>query len=159
MLARVAHESQLSLFARLLARPLGLRNYYLFLRSGDIYGGGGYRLLPRDFLKLAQLMLDDGRWHGRQIVSREWAGRSTAALRDLTPSQQYGYLWNSVVYDHEGRKIRAFFAGGNGGQVSMAIPDLDLVIAFTGGNYSDPATFVAQRLFVPEYLLPAVIAP
>lgn len=159
MLARVAHESQLSLFARLLARPLGLRNYYLFLRSGDIYGGGGYRLLPRDFLKLAQLMLDDGRWHGRQIVSREWARRSTAALRDLTPSQQYGYLWNSVVYDHEGRKIRAFFAGGNGGQVSMAIPDLDLVIAFTGGNYSDPATFVAQRLFVPEYLLPAVIAP
>lgn len=159
MLAKVAHESQLSLFDRLLARPLGLRNYYLFLRSGDIYGGGGYRLLPRDFLKLAQLMLNGGRWNGKQIVSGEWVRRSTAPLRDLTPTQQYGYLWNSVVYDYNGRKIRAFFAGGNGGQVSMAIPDLDLVIAFTGGNYSDASTFRAQRTFVPDYLLPAVTAP
>ena len=156
MLSKVAHESQLSLFDRLLARPLGLRDYALFLRSGDVYGGGGYRLLPRDFAKLAQLMLNDGRWHGKQIVSREWVRRSTAALRDLTPSQQYGYLWNSVVYDYDGRKIRAYFAGGNGGQISMAIPDLDLAIVFTGGNYSDAATFRAQRNFVPEWLLPAV---
>ena len=156
MLARVAHESQVSLFERLLARPLRVRNYSLFLRSGDAYGGGGHRFLPRDFLKLAQLMLNGGRWNGKQIVSAEWVRRSTAALRDLTPSQQYGYLWNSVAYDHAGRKIRAFFAGGNGGQISMAIPDLDLVIAFTGGNYSDAATFRAQRNFVPDYLLPAV---
>ena len=159
MLAKVAHESQLSLFERLLARPLRLRNYYLFLRSGDAYGGGGHRVVSRDFAKLAQLMLNDGRWKGKQIVSAEWVRRSTAPLRDLTPSQQYGYLWNSVAYDYNGRKIRAFFAGGNGGQVSMAIPDLDLVIAFTGGNYADAATFRAQRTFVPEYLLPAVTAP
>ena len=65
-------------------------------------------------------------------------------------------MWNSVVYDYNGRKIRALFAGGNGGQISMAIPDLDLVIAFTGGNYADAATFRAQRNFVPEYLLPSV---
>jgi CubicO group peptidase (beta-lactamase class C family) len=159
MLARVAHQSQLALFDRLLARPLGLRHYYLFLRGGDIYGGGGYRLLPRDFAKLAQLMLNGGRWNGKQIVSRDWVRRSTAPLRDLTPSQQYGYLWNSVVYDYNGRTMRAFFAGGNGGQVSMAVPDLDLVIAFTGGNYADAATFRAQRTFVPDYLLPAVTAP
>ena len=156
VLATVAHESQLSLFERLLARPLRLRDYYLFLRSGDAYGGGGHRVVSRDFAKLAQLMLNDGRWKGKQIVSTEWVRRSTAPLRDLTPTQQYGYLWNSVAYDYNGRKIRALFAGGNGGQISMAIPDLDLVIAFTGGNYADAATFRAQRTFVPEYLLPAV---
>jgi len=162
MLAKVAHESQASLFERLLARPLRLRNYYLFLRSGDAYGGGGHRVVPRDFAKLAQLMLNDGRWNSKQIVSAEWVRRSTAPLRDLTPSQQYGYLWNSMQYPYQGRpegKVRAFFAGGNGGQVSMAIPDLDLVIAFTGGNYSDAATFRAQRTFVPEFLLPAVTGP
>ena len=156
ILAKVAHESQLSLFERLLARPLRLRNYYLFLRSGDAYGGGGHRMVPRDFAKLAQLMLNDGRWKGKQIVSAEWVRRSSAPLRDLTPSQQYGYLWNSMQYPYQGRTVRAYFAGGNGGQISMAIPDLDLVIAFTGGNYSDAATFGAQRTFVPEYLLPAV---
>ncbi len=162
MLAKVAHESQLSLFERLLARPLRLRNYYLFLRSGDAYGGGGHRVVPRDFAKLAQLMLNDGRWKGKQIVSAEWVRRSTAPLRDLTPSQQYGYLWNSMQYPYQGRtegKVRAFFAGGNGGQISMAIPDLDLVIAFTAGNYSDAATFRAQRTFVPDFLLPTVTGP
>ena len=159
MLAKVAHESQLSLFERLLGRPLRLRNYYLFLRSGDAYGGGGHRMVPRDFAKLAQLMLTEGRWKGKQIVSAEWVRRSTAPLRDLTPSQQYGYLWNSMQYPYQSRTVRAFFAGGNGGQISMAIPDLDLVIAFTGGNYADAATFRAQRTFVPEYLLPAVTAP
>ena len=52
--------------------------------------------------------------------------------------------------------MHAFFAGGNGGQVSMGIPDLDLVIAFTGGNYNDPVLFTGQRVYVPRYILPAV---
>ena len=38
----------------------------------------------------------------------------------------------------------------------IGIPDLDLVIAFTGGNYVDRALFRAQREFVPEDILPAV---
>jgi CubicO group peptidase (beta-lactamase class C family) len=56
----------------------------------------------------------------------------------------------------QGRKVRAFFAGGNGGQIFMGIPALDLVIGFTGGNYSDPALFIPQRVFVPQFILPAV---
>jgi CubicO group peptidase (beta-lactamase class C family) len=101
-------------------------------------------------------MVNQGRWDGRQIISRGWARRSGAALRNLTKSQQYGWLWNSVEYPYKGRKVRAFFAGGNGGQIFMGIPDLDLVIGFTGGNYSDPALFIPQRVFVPERILPAV---
>ena len=93
--------------------------------------------LPRDFLKLAQLMVNDGRWNGRQIVSRDWARKSGSALRNLTQSQQYGWLWNSVEYPYKGGQVRAFFAAGNGGQIFMGIPELDLVIGFTGGNYND----------------------
>jgi CubicO group peptidase (beta-lactamase class C family) len=112
--------------------------------------------LPRDFLKLAQLMVNDGRWNGRQIVSRDWARTSGSALRNLTKSQQYGWLWNSVEYPYKGGHVRGFFAGGNGGQIFMGIPELDLVIAFTGGNYNDPALFIPQRVFVPQRILPAV---
>jgi CubicO group peptidase (beta-lactamase class C family) len=100
--------------------------------------------------------VNNGRWNGKQIVSADWVQRSTAPLRDFSPTQQYGFLWNSVAYDYNGRKIRAFFAGGNGGQVSMGIPDLDLVIAFTGGNYNDPVLFTSQRVLVPQWILPAV---
>ena len=149
MLAKVSGESLLSLFDRLLGRPLKLSSYYLFLRDGDRYGGGGDRYTARDFAKLAQLMLNDGRWGGRQIVSHAWVAKATAPLRELFPGQQYGYLWNSRVYDYKGRKVRAYFAGGNGGQISMAIPELDLVICFMGGNYN-------MRGLDPQVLLGAV---
>jgi CubicO group peptidase (beta-lactamase class C family) len=135
MLAKVAGEPQIVMFRRLLAEPLKLSNYYLGLRDGDLYGGGGSRFTPRDFAKMAQLMLNQGRWGGKQILSAEWVRQSGAPLRDLGTTQQYGYLWNSQEFDYQGRKVRGVFAGGNGGQVSLEIPDLDLVITFTGGNY------------------------
>lgn len=50
----------------------------------------------------------------------------------------------------------AFSAGGNGGQVSIGIPELDLAITFTGGNYADHVLFRSGQVYVPEYLLPAV---
>jgi hypothetical protein len=61
-------------------------------------------------------------------------------------------------YPYRGRTVRAFFAGGNGGQVVMGIPELDLVVAFYGGNYGDRALYVPQRVYVPQYILPAVDA-
>ena len=81
---------------------------------------------------------------------------SSSALRNLTPTQQYGWLWNSMEHPYKGRTVRGFFAAGNGGQIFMGIPALDLVIGFTGGSYNAPALFIPQRRFVPEFILPAV---
>jgi CubicO group peptidase (beta-lactamase class C family) len=157
MLRKIAGEPLPEMFYRLVAQPLRMSNYHLFLTpTGEAYGGGGHQFLPRDFLKLAQLMVNEGRWNGRQIISREWARRSGAALRNLTPTQQYGWLWNSMEYPYQGRTVRGFFAAGNGGQIFMGIPALDLVIGFTGGSYNDPALFIPQRKFVPEFILPTV---
>ncbi len=66
------------------------------------------------------------------------------------------FLWWVTDYPYRNRTVRAFFAGGNGGQIVMGIPELDLVIAFFGGNYSDSSSLVPQRVFVPQYVLPAV---
>jgi hypothetical protein len=40
----------------------------------------------------------------------------------------------------------------------MVIPELDLAIVFTGGNYADASLFIPQRALVPEQILPAVDA-
>lgn len=157
VLLKIAGEPLPEMFHRLVARPMRMGRYHLFLQpNGEPYGGGGHHFTTRDFMKLTQLFLNDGNWEGRQIVSREWARRSSAALRNLSPRQTYGYLWNSVAYSYKGRKLHAYFPGGNGGQVYIGIPDLDLLIAFTGGNYADAVLFRSQREFVPDDLLPAV---
>jgi CubicO group peptidase (beta-lactamase class C family) len=159
MLEKIAGEPLPEMFYRLVAKPLRMGKYHLFLQpTGQAYGGGGHHFTTRDFMKLTQLFLNDGQWEGQQIVSREWAQKSGAALRVLSPrsGQTYGYLWNSFAYPYRGRKLHAYFPGGNGGQVYIGIPDLDLLIAFTGGNYADAVLFRSQREFVPEDILPAV---
>lgn len=159
MLEKISGEPLPEMFYRLVAKPLHMGTYHLFLQpTGQAYGGGGHHFTTRDFMKLTQLFLNDGKWEGRQIVSREWAQKSGAALRVLSPKsgQTYGYLWNSFEYSYRGRKLHAYFPGGNGGQVYIGIPDLDLLIAFTGGSYADAVLFRSQREFVPEDILPAV---
>lgn len=159
MLEKIAGEPLPEMFDRLIGKPLRMGRYHLFLQpTGEAYGGGGHRFTSRDFLKWPQLMINEGRWEGRQIFSRDWARQSGAPLRVLSPrtGQTYGYLWNSFAYDYKGRKIHAFFAGGNGGQIAMGIPELGLSIVFTGGNYADPVLFRSQRQYVPEFILPAV---
>src|SRR5204862_7336968 len=105
---------------------------------------------------VAQMMVNGGTWEGLRILDKDWVATSSAPLRDLTRTQQYGYLWNSMDYPYRGRTVRAFFAAGNGGQIFMGIPQLELAIAFTGGNYNDAALFIPQRVVVPEQILPAV---
>jgi acetyl esterase/lipase len=86
---------------------------------------------------------------------KAWAEKSVSPLVDLQ-DRRYGYLWWVTDYPYQGRTVRAFFAGGNGGQVAMGVPELDLTIGFFGGNYGSPVTFLAQRSYVPEHILPAV---
>jgi CubicO group peptidase (beta-lactamase class C family) len=157
MLQKIAREPLTDMFYRLVAKPMQMSNYHLFLTpTGDAYGGGGQRFTPRDFLKLAQLMLNEGTWNGKRIMGREWTLKSGSAMHNLNRQQQWGWLWNSVEFPYRGRTVRGIFAGGNGGQVFMAIPALDVVIAFTGGNYAQAASYVSQREFIPRYVLPAI---
>jgi CubicO group peptidase (beta-lactamase class C family) len=144
------------LFRDLVAEPLGIDRYAMNLTpTGDAYMGGGVRFRPRDFMKLGQLMLDGGLWHGRAIVTPQWCRRAASPLYEMR-GMHYGYLWWIVEYPYKGRTIRAFFAGGNGGQLVLGIPDLDLLIAFYGGSYSDRVSLRPQQEYVPKYILPAV---
>ncbi len=156
VLIAATNRSLPELVDALIAEPLDIQRYYLGLQpTGEPYMGGGIHWLPRDFMKIGQVILDGGTWKGRRIVSQEWARRSTSPLYDLR-DRQYGYLWWVMDYPYKNGTVRAFFAGGNGGQIVVGIPDLDLLITFYGGNYSDPVLYRSQDVLVPEYILKAV---
>lgn len=153
---RVTGQPLDSLFARLVAGPLGIKRYAMNLTpTGEPYMGGGIHFAPRDFMKFGQLMLNKGKWNSKRVLSEAWAVRAGSplqALRDI----HYGYFWWVADLPYKGRTVRASFAGGNGGQVVMVVAELDLVIAFFGGNYGDKVLYIPQRVFVPEFILPAV---
>jgi CubicO group peptidase (beta-lactamase class C family) len=156
VLNRATGEPVMETFDRLLGSPMKFKTYAWPLDpAGHPYGGGGVQLLPRDFMKMGQLMLGGGMWKGRRILSRDFVARASSPLHDLSKIQ-YGYLWWSINYPYKDRTVRAFFAGGNGGQGIMVVPDLDLVIATYGGSYSDRGGLYIQQELAPKYMLPAV---
>jgi CubicO group peptidase (beta-lactamase class C family) len=157
VIARATGRYLPALFQELIAGPLEIRWYYLPLSpTGDFTLTGGARFLPRDFLKLAQLHLNGGTWNGRRVYSRGWSEQATAARYPMGSKSQYGYLWWMMDYPYKDRTVRAYFAAGNGGQISMAVPDLELAMAFHAGNYNDAGGRTATDVYVPQYILPAV---
>jgi CubicO group peptidase (beta-lactamase class C family) len=156
VLAKACGRPLPELFQDLVAGPLQIKNYAMDLQpTGEPYMGGGLQVTPRDFLKIGQVLVDGGRWGGRPVVSRAWATQSSARHTEID-GIGYGYLWWVTDFPYQGRTVRAFYAGGNGGQVVMGIPELDMTIAFFGGNYNDAVMFNTQRIYVPKYVLPAV---
>jgi CubicO group peptidase (beta-lactamase class C family) len=156
VLERATGESPLYTFDRLVARPLKIREYgWGTDPSGNPYGGGGAHFLPRDFMKIGQLMLNEGTWEGRRILSKEFVARASSHLYDIG-KRGYGLGWWYYDLPYGNRTVRAFAALGNGGQNVFVIPDLDLVIAVYATNYGDRVLFTIQDDIVPKQILPAV---
>jgi len=161
VLVHATHRTLPDLFHDLVAEPLRIERYWFPLQPlGEPYMGGGARLLPRDFMKLGQLVMNGGTWNGRRVLSRAWSARSSAPLLRVGTVRRYdyGYLWWGNDFPYKGRTVHAFYAAGNGGQTVMAIPKLDLVVALYAGNYGDgPASRRVQNEYVRDYILPAVV--
>ncbi|QSQ13311.1 serine hydrolase domain-containing protein [Myxococcus landrumensis] len=145
-------------FEKHLATPLQLRKYHLDLMpSGELYLGGGIYMRPRDALKLGQLYLSGGTWNGRRVVSQRWVERSTALHATMNAKQTYGYTWWRHELRVGDRVYSQYEASGNGGQLIMVVPELDLVVMFTAGNYNHVALWRKFREeLLPQYILSAV---
>jgi CubicO group peptidase (beta-lactamase class C family) len=139
-------------FAHHFAGPLDIHRYCLNLTpTGDIYGGGGLYLLPRDALKLGQVYLSGGTWNGHRIVSKKWVELSTHRYSEFSPEHGYGLAWHLFQIKVGGRSYSEFEAEGNGGQVIGVIPELDLTVLFTTGNYDEDET-VPERAILREII-------
>lgn len=156
MVAKATGQSLLDFFERQVARPLQMQRYFVNLMpNGEAYGAGGVYMRPRDLLKLGQTYLAGGVWNGKRIVSKEWVARSTAHQVDVIGNGSDGYGWHRHELTSQGRRYATYEASGNGGQFLIVVPELDMVVVITAGNYSQYNVWRTFRdELVPQYLLP-----
>ena len=131
-----------------IAIPIGLQDYYV---SGQRKWGNAYYskfpayhfwLSTRDMARIAYLMLNNGAWNGRQIVSEEWVRLTTSVVTPraemhpdsrLSKEFDYGYLWWLFCKDFSGYDPDVYEDGytatGLGGQYFTVLPKLNMVIA------------------------------
>jgi CubicO group peptidase (beta-lactamase class C family) len=150
-LTTATHTWLPDLFDRSVARPLQFGRYYWNISAnGEGYQGGGAFVRPRDLLKIGQLYLGGGVWNGQRIVSQEWIAVSTWPHIEITPAttglspeefgNSYGlgadgYTWHLGELKVANRVYKEYQASGNGGQLVIVVPDAELTVAITAGNY------------------------
>jgi CubicO group peptidase (beta-lactamase class C family) len=118
-----------------LFEPLGITNYaWDFINSDFIHASGNLKLRPRDMAKLGYLFLNGGNWKGNQIVSETWVDAATTERVSFTWGG-YGYQWWMQTFHVESVDYDVYYAAGWGGQKIYVIPDAEMVVVFTGGNY------------------------
>ncbi len=163
-------------FDRTIARPLQFgRYYYNLMPTLEGYLGGGVFMRPRDLLKVGQVYLDGGVWHGRRLVASSWVARSTSThiviseattgLDSTRFAESYnkaadGYAWHLNMLESGGQIYRGYEASGNGGQLLMVVPELDLAVVFTAGNYTHGGVWQRFRdVLLTNVIMPALKHP
>jgi CubicO group peptidase (beta-lactamase class C family) len=144
-----------------LFRPLGIAaGPWMRSPQGEVNGGSGLELLPRDMAKLGQLLLAGGQWNGDQLVDPSYAAEATTRQSDgeaVTGGSigvPYGYQW--WITDATG--YAAFFALGFGGQYVYVVPDLELVVVVAAGFGENEQPVLTSHRPIPEQLvIPAIV--
>jgi CubicO group peptidase (beta-lactamase class C family) len=110
--------------------PLGFgKSYWLLNYKGVNNGWGDLHLSTYDMAKIGRLLLFDGNWNGKQIVSKAWIDK-IKPLYKIQKTESYGYGW--WLDSENPDEIQAV---GRGGQRLFVFRDKKMVIATTGGGF------------------------
>ena len=128
-LAEASGDSLLSLMRAELGNPLNIEiPPWVRDPQGYYMGGNQMAITPRAMLRIAQMMRDEGRWEGTQVIPQDWIEASLEPrTRSPFSGYSYGYGWFLTGSGY-------VLARGYGGQVIAAHPARDLAVAIT----SDP---------------------
>ena len=154
-----------------LFEPLQIENYKVNRASGHMTTQGNGYFRPRDLAKFGQLVVSQGSWQGKQLVSKQWISVMTSAhvttdwswTRNLSgysgteKNAEYGYQWFRTILSRGDQDYLVIHSWGNGGQFIFVIPELNLVTVVTGSNYGFEHIEQQRQAFniLAQFVLPA----
>lgn len=135
-----------------LFHPLGIDDADWSAYQGINNGGSELFLRPREMAKVGYLMLNEGRWAGKQIIPADWVAASIQQYIKTDVEfieEEYGYQWYTKYF--AGHKVHS--AEGLGGNFIFVVPDLGMVVVFTGGLTG--REMATPYRFLEEAVIPA----
>ena len=139
---RKAGKSLTEFLRERLFAPMGITDiHWETCPKGIEKGGWGLYIRPEDLAKLGQLVMDDGLWQGRRLISREYLAAATTAHAQPpaeTGDFNYGYqIW-------VGRRENTFLFNGMLGQNVLGFRDTGIIVLTHAGADTD---FQESRYF------------
>ena len=115
---------------------LSKESYIIKDPFGTAVGGSGLMALPRDILRLAFLISDNGRIEGKQYISEDYILKATSKIvaTDKTaknPFESYGYGYFIWRNSHNG-----YMFYGMNGQFAYFVPEKDIILVTTADTSS-----------------------
>jgi CubicO group peptidase (beta-lactamase class C family) len=159
LLTRASGKPLVELAREQLFEPLGITDWtWATDFRGRPLAHAGLRMRPRDMLKLGRLVLDRGRWRERRVVPEAWVVESLRPhvstgieLAAIAPDAAgYGYQWWTGRFPWRGRELAWSAAFGNGGQRIFAVPDLDVSVVTTAGDYGSIEIAIAVNRLLAQ---------
>jgi CubicO group peptidase (beta-lactamase class C family) len=113
-----------------LFEPLNITNWqWENAKDGTTYGAFSLYLKPRDFAKVGQLLLQNGKWGNEQIISKDYLLEATTQQASQWEKPYGYYFWID-------KTNQGFYAHGHGGQVLLVVPSKNLVLLYTAWPYT-----------------------
>lgn len=126
-----------------IAIPIGMQDYKL---SNQKKGGNlkiskfppyHFYFSTRDMARIGYLMLRDGKWGDKQVISQPWVKEIISVItpfEEMNPMErrtvfEYGYMWWLFKVDDNPAFEGAYTARGAMGQYITILPALDMVVA------------------------------
>jgi CubicO group peptidase (beta-lactamase class C family) len=156
-------EQSIADFAReTLFTPLGISNFEWWAGDDGVHSAAaGLRLTTRDLLRIGAMLLDGGRFDGKQVVPAAWIEGSFEGRVRVPDGSSYGYLWylgEASMPAFPGKK--QWVGGmGNGGQRLWLMPQAGLACVVYAGDYNSPDAWLSPTRVWQEIVLANVIKP
>ena len=102
--------------------------------NGDSWGDSALICTPRDMISCARLVMNYGKWNGEQLMSEEYLREATSRQVDNTDTGYMDVYAHGYGYQIWRLEENSFGFTGMGDQLTVCVPDKDLIFVITSDN-------------------------